>query len=312
MLCALLAACTAPQAGGLSSAPLRVAYSSRWGDYTMVVADEAGFFKQFGVAVKPVYYENSFDALVDMAAGQLDGSLMSLGDVMSIETHLPVKVVAASDSGGSGTVVAIPQIHNLAELRGRRLGVELGTSNELFVSEMLDRAGLTGEDVTLVNVRPEEMPAAIGERVDAGFTWEPFATRTIALGNHVLYHPDREAGLFPTVIGFKKSVVEARPDDIRAFNKAWFAAIDFRRQNPDGSRQIVAAHFGVQASDLPVDPQVQILDRTANAAYFEKSSPRGGYTLFTAGRINAEFLVRIGVLASLPDLDALIDPSYLQ
>jgi ABC-type nitrate/sulfonate/bicarbonate transport system substrate-binding protein len=317
-LCALilfasfLVSCASPQGAVAEQAPLRVGFASRWGDYTMIVAEQAGFFQQYGVAVQPVFYENSFDALVDMASGQLDGALMSLGDMMSIETHIPIRVVAVSDSGGSGTVVAISTVRNIADLRGRRIGVELGTSNELFVSEMLDRGGLSTDQVNLVNVRPEEMPDAIGSRVDAGFTWEPFATRATARGNRVLYHPGREAGLFPTVIAFRQLVLDARADDIKAFNKAWFAAADSRLRNPETTRQIIAAHFGLLAPDLPADQQVQILNRDQNGDYFRKTIAREGYTLFTAGQINAEFLVQIGVLTRMPDLDTLLDSSYLQ
>jgi NitT/TauT family transport system substrate-binding protein len=177
---------------------------------------------------------------------------------------------------------------------------------------MLESEGLTESDVTLIHVRPEDMPSAIGFRVDAGYTWEPFAYRTISRGNHVLFNPDREKGLFPTVLAFKESSLESRPEDIRAFLNAWFAAAQFRQEHPNESRQMIASYFGLIAPDLPVDDQVQILNRDQNLTFFQKSSTGEDYTLFTAGKINAEFLMRIGVLTKLPDLDSLLDSTYLQ
>ena len=311
-LVGILASCSSFQPAVDTAAPLRVAYASRWGDYTMIVAEEGGFFTRYGVDVEPVYYATSFDSLADLAASHLDGGLMAIGDTVNVESHTGIKVVAVSDDGGFSTIVSTSGITIVSELKGRRIGVELGTSQELVVTQMLAAAGVQTSDVTLYNLHPEDVPSALGARVDAAFTWEPFASQAVARGNRVLYSSREGAGLSPTVIAFRQSVVEARPDEIRSFLKAWFAATEFRKQNPDETRQMIANHYGLRTQELRIDPNMQLLGRDQNYPYFLQTNAANTLSLFTITRLNAEFLMRIGVLPDMPDLTAMLDSSYLK
>ncbi|MFJ8623716.1 ABC transporter substrate-binding protein [Kitasatospora sp. NPDC093550] len=69
-------------------------------------------------------------------------------------------------------------------LKGRRIGLPQGTNVEYALSRMLASAGLTAADVQIVNLAPNQIPAALARGdVDAGATFPSFydATRT-ALG----------------------------------------------------------------------------------------------------------------------------------
>ena len=59
-----------------------------------------------------------------------------------------------------------------------------GTGSEVYTATLLKSAGLTPDDVTLVNLRPQEMlPALAAGSIDAFDTWEPhIANAKKALG----------------------------------------------------------------------------------------------------------------------------------
>ena len=55
-----------------------------------------------------------------------------------------------------------------ADLRGKRIAFTAGTGSEVYTATLLKSAGLTAKDVTLVNLRPQEMlPALAAGSIDA-------------------------------------------------------------------------------------------------------------------------------------------------
>ncbi len=237
----LLASCSlSPGQDIEEKEPLVVEFTAWWGDYTLIIAQEKGLFEKHGVKVEPVYYESFSLALPDLAAGQVDGGLFAIGDALNVARHADLRVVAIYDNGSFNTVVSVPEVGLVKDLVGKRVGVQVGTSYELLISEMLASAGLKMSDVILVNIDPEDVPSSLGKTIDAGFIYEPYTSVAVARGNNLLLRTTEFIGLYPDVIVFRNSVVRERGDDIRAFLKAWFEAVEFRRQYPDEARQIIA------------------------------------------------------------------------
>jgi NitT/TauT family transport system substrate-binding protein len=278
----------------------------------MIIAENAGFFTRYGVDVEPVHYAIAYDALSDLAAGEIDGGLLGIGDAVNVANHTELKVVAISDNGGINTIISTPRITSLSDLKGKRIGVQLGTSYEMFVSQMLTSAGIRESDVTLFNIHPEDVPQALGSQIDAGYVWEPYTSHALARGNHIIFSSEEATGLFPNVITFQASVVKERPEDVRSFLKAWFAAAAFRLQNPDETRDIIASQFGLRGRDLPVDPYTRLFNEAENQTFFQQTYSANHSSLFTTTKVNAAYLLRIGVLTKLPDFESMLDPSYLQ
>ena len=74
------------------------------------------------------------------------------------------------------------------DLKGKRLAITASTSAAYFAHKMLQKAGLSDADVTLVSMAPSDMPAALADRkVDAIAIWEPQASQGEAvLGQDVV------------------------------------------------------------------------------------------------------------------------------
>ncbi len=77
-LWAALAGCgLLPETDAASRPPLRVEFTEWWGDYTLIIAQQQGFFQKHGVPVEMVYYPVYSRALPDLAARRIDGGLFS-------------------------------------------------------------------------------------------------------------------------------------------------------------------------------------------------------------------------------------------
>lgn len=310
-LFALLASCSLfPEPAIEENEPLMVEFTAWWGDYTIIIAQEKGLFEKYGVKVQPVYYETFSLALPDLASGQIDGGLLAIGDAINVAKHAEVRAVAVYDNGSLNTVVSVPEISQVRDLVGKRVGVQVGTSYELLISEMLASAGLKMSDVSLVNIDPEDVPSSLGKTIDAGFIYEPYTSEAVARGNNLLVKSAEFIGLYPDVIVFRNAVVRERGEDIRAFLKAWFEAVEFRRQYPAEARQIIADYFNASIDEITPDDALEILGLQDNYEMF-KPEENAKRSIYRTARLNAGFLVRMGVLSTEPDMEILLTPAYL-
>lgn len=310
LISVLLTSCGAFQPEA-ASRPLRVEFTQWWADYTLIVAKEKGFFEKYGVEVEPVYYETFSKALPDLAAGDIDMGLFALGDALNVSRHAELKVIAVYDNGGFNAVLAAPAIRSIADLRGKSIGVQLGTTYELFVLDMLRVGGLTTADVNLVDVDPENIATRIGQDIAAGFAYEPYVSEAMARGNRVIFSSEQVSGLNPDVIVMRSELAQERPEDMRAFLKAWFEAVEYRRSNEQESRQIIANYLGWNLEDVVPDPQLQIMTLDDNRIFFGQVVSESYRPLSETAQANGLFLIRVGTLTNIPDLKSFLDPSFL-
>jgi NitT/TauT family transport system substrate-binding protein len=303
-----LAACLPTQETEEIHTPLRVGFTQWWGDYTLLVAKDKGMFEKHGVEVEPVYYDVYSDYILELASGQLDGSSLAMGDIININHITPLKVVGLNDDGGADAIVVGPEIGSIGDLKGKKVGVLLGTQYELMIAEMLRSADMGSGEVTIMDTNPEEAVSALKSgRVQAVYTWEPFLSEALAEGNRVIY-PTEKIRLFPDTIVFRASIVKQRPNDIRAFLRAWYEASSYRLQHEGETREIAAKYLGVSAEEIKPDANLRIYSLQDAKTLFSIQEKNSIYNVTT---ITSDYLVSIGTITQGIDLLELIDPSYL-
>ena len=157
MLAGLLFSTTAYAAG-----PLKIGYSDWPGWAAWEIAIEKQWFKEAGVAVEFEWFDYvaSMDAF---AAGKLDGVGMTNGDalVTGATGAKSVMILMNDYSNGNDMVIAGPGIASVAELKGKKIGVEVGFVSHLLLLNALEKNGMTESDVELVNVPTNETPQVL-------------------------------------------------------------------------------------------------------------------------------------------------------
>lgn len=295
-----------------SPRPLKVAWSFYPGYSPFVIAFESGLIAKHGGSVQPVLYDVSAKQLPDFEAEKLDGGFFALADALILAARSPGKVrlvMVADNSDGADLIVAAPGITHVADLKGKRIGTGVGSFRELLVRRMLEAHGLSVNDVILVNMGPEEVPDAIPNTIQAGQTWDPFAAQAIAKDSHVIFSSSETPGLIPDVLVFRTSVIQQRPDDVRAVVNAWFEALDFWQSHPTEGNAIIASATGRSAENVSTEG-IKLLNRAANIRAF--TAHEDSTSLLESADVNAEFLLSTGVLNNAPNVRELLDPSFLQ
>ena len=296
----------------VSARPLKVAWSLYPGYSPFVIAFEKDWITKHGGSVKPVLYDVSAKQLPDFEAEKIDGGFFALADALTLAARSPGKfrlVMVADNSDGADLVVAAADIAHVTDLQGKRIGTGIGSFRELLVRKMLQAHGLSVNDVVLVNMGPEEVPDAIPDTIEAGQTWYPFAARAIANDGHVIFSSSETPGLIPDVLVFRTSVIEQRPDDVRAVVDAWFEALEFWRSHPSEGNAIIAHATGRSPQDVSTEG-IKFFNRAANLRAFEEHGDET--SLYKSAEVNAEFLIGTGVLNNAPNVQGFLDASFLQ
>ncbi|MES9996818.1 ABC transporter substrate-binding protein [Desulfovibrio aminophilus] len=259
--------------------PLRIAISAWPGMEVAELAARLGLYAKHGVDVRMVRFSTYGDSLAALRDGKVEAGMQTLDDSIRQAAGRDIRVVLVTDSsfGGDG-LVARKEINELAGLKGRRVGVEVGTVSHYSLLQILKRAGLTQEDVTVVSIPAWEIKAAfLAGTIDAGVTWEPYLSAVAEEGEgRVLIDSRSYPDTILTTMTFAAEVVRDRPEDVRRVLAAYFEAFDFLRSLPREANELMA-----RAEDIEVDEFIKHAD---GLRYMDLEANR---SLFADGRLAA-------------------------
>lgn len=136
----------------------------------LYVALERGEFEKRGLEVELIPPADPNDPPKLVAAGRADLAI-------SYQPQLHLQVAAGLPLVRVGTLVATPlsslvvladsPIKSIADLRGRKVGFSVGGFEDALLGAMLDKHGLTLDDVELINVNFSLSPSLMSGQVDA-------------------------------------------------------------------------------------------------------------------------------------------------
>lgn len=136
----------------------------------IIVAEEKGFFKDEDLAVEVIAPADPADPPKLVAAGKADLAV-SYQPQLHLQVHEGLPLVRV------GTLVATPlnclmvndagPIKTAADLKGKKIGYSVSGVETALVSAILGHAGLTIDDVEMVNVNFSLTPALMTGQVDA-------------------------------------------------------------------------------------------------------------------------------------------------
>lgn len=310
-LIALLSACSGSQPASVS-APLNIAWTVWAGEYPHLIAKEKGFFEKRGLDVNLILYESQTPELADMQSGKVDGGVFSLTDSMAMIANSPdsVRIVMAADiSTGADAIVATPEIQAFSDLKGKRVAVNLGSQTEFFIRYALDVNDVSLGDISLVDMDPEAVPAALGSQVAAGHTWDPYLSEAVNAGNRVIFSTSDAPGVLADVFVFRKSVIDSRPEDVRAYIAAWFEALEYWQNNPEESKTIIAKYTGLTVDEVSSEG-IKLLGFEDNLKAMSPGTDTG--SVFYTAQLNVDFLVGIGAVSNAIDVREVILPGFIQ
>jgi len=294
--------------------PLKIGYSDWPGWVAWEVGIEKGWFKEAGVDVKFEWFDYvaSMDAF---AAGQLDAVTMTNGDtlVTGATGAKSVMMLINDYSNGNDMVVGGPGVGSVKELKGKKVGVEIGFVGHLLLLDALKQNGMTEADVELVNVPTNETPQVLASGdVDAIVAWQPNSGMALKQvpGSKAIFTSADQPGLIYDVLAVAPESFSAHKDEWAKITKVWYRIVEYIKDPAtfDDAVSIMAARVGVAPEEYKGFMKgTKILTLEEAKGFFKKGD---GYTsLYGSSKISDDFNVANDVYEKPEDVDSYIDGS---
>jgi NitT/TauT family transport system substrate-binding protein len=218
-------------------------------------------------------------------------------------------ILVFDDSAGADVVMSRPGIERLADLRGKRIGVEENAAGALMLAKLLEAAALAPGDIVKKRVTGDrQLRAYLENEVDALVSWEPFATQLQAEGAHRLFDSSRFPGLIVDMLVARADALARSPHSFRQLLAGYFQALAFMRSSPEEAFRLMAPRLGVSPDEVRAAQQgIRMMDLPANYGWLEGPSPG----LVAAADKVARIMVAGGLLKRVPALEHLADARFL-
>jgi len=224
--------------------------ANRWpGNSPLYLADELQWLEPAGLRL--VEYPSDSGVLRAFRNGLLDAALLTLDETLQLQSSgLDLEILLVSDlSAGADALYARPPILRPADLRGRRVGVESGALGAFFLSRILDKAGLSIDQLTIVELPVHAQPAALEQgRVDAvvGFVSQGVALE--ALGARRIFDSSELPGeIIDVLVVDRRRVGSARR---RRLATLWHEALQLWQGAPPCVGEGLQERLGLTATAM--------------------------------------------------------------
>ena len=219
-----------------------------------IIARDQGLFEKHGLDVAVTNFTSGKQCLDTVIGGGAEIATTAEAPVTAAAmAGQPIAFVAGMEYSDVKTLALKSSgITKAADLKGKKIAFTAGTGSEVYTSQLLKSAGLTAKDVTLVNLKPQEMlPALASGSIDAYDTWEPhIANGKKAMGEQVT-QPDTKGVYSETFnIVVTQPYLAANPQTVEKFLAALIDAEAWLKAHRDQAADIIAKTVGMKPEDM--------------------------------------------------------------
>ena len=314
----LLAGCatvSTPATAPAAAAPVTVRIGAQpWIGYgPWWIAQEQGIFAKYGIDAELIDFVTDTEVNAAFASANMDVANVATHTALKLYANgVDLKIVLLEDvSTAADAIIAPSAIASIADLAGKTVAYEEGSTSDLLLHYALTANNMQIEDIVAAPMPAADAGAAlIAGQVDAAVTYEPYISEASNQNSDIqaLYTAAERAGLISDVLAARTQFAEDNPELMRNLLKVWNEAVTYLRENPENGRAIIAeavgsapeelttAFEGVAFYDLAENQQFMTLDSENAAAVFNDVQ---------------SVALAIGLIDQPIDLTSVIDPRYL-
>ncbi|MCL2200903.1 MAG: ABC transporter substrate-binding protein [Oscillospiraceae bacterium] len=268
--------------------------------------------------ITPFYYEmfldteievlpftNPGDQLTALLAGSLDMTGTTLVTaIMALAQDEPIVMVTSLCKKCSALVVGVDSgIYTEEDLRGKTIAYVPGTMHHLLLLSVLERAGMTADDVELIRIDFFDMGIALQQgTIDAFLSGEPFPSAAVLEGfGRILLYPyfEDELGTINAGMITTRDMIESNPELIQDLVNAHVRATQYLNENTETWIEAAAA-FGTDIDIVRFSMDNILLSYDIDDVFISNT------------RNLAQKMYDLGMIPHVPDVEALFDLDFLR
>ncbi|WP_406536755.1 ABC transporter substrate-binding protein [Methanobrevibacter sp.] len=224
-------------------------------DAALFVADAQGQFASNGIKTELVQFNNGGDLMTAMASGDVDVGYVGITPVLaSIQKGVPVKVISAAQTDGSGLVVSKNSgISSVQDLAGKSIATPGEASIQyMLLQYYLEQNGMSLKDLKVSSMKVPSMNDALKtNKIDGMITFEPYVTiaekngATVLAGSQDIL-PDHPC----CVVVASDKFLEEHPNETNTILEIHENATDFINNNSDEAASMIPSDI---VSDVEIE-----------------------------------------------------------
>lgn len=225
---------------------ITIAYSTLANSVLVHIAFAKGYFDEEGLEAISQPHAFGKLALAEVIAGKADiATVADTPIVFAVMNGEKVATLAVIQTSNKNEGIVARRDHGIthpADLKGKKIGVPLGTTAHFFVDTFLQIHGVEQEKVTLVDMKPTEMVGALDSgRLDAVSTFNPTLKELErSLGKNGIVFEDESLYTETFCVAAMQEYVKKHPETIKKFLRALIKAESFVKENDKEAQNLVA------------------------------------------------------------------------
>jgi NitT/TauT family transport system substrate-binding protein len=264
------------------------------------------FYERFtpdGYRIEVIPFESPTEGKNAVVTKSVDFATFGIAaGILGAAAHEPVVVIASACNKGMAVVAAKDgPINTLQDLRGKRVAIWPGSTQEVFILERLRMEGMTIKDIQPVRVSFSEMNAALARGdVDAYVGAEPAPGVSVStgVGKIVEYPYSTPMGSLNMIIGAHRDTVAERPEIAKMMVDIQRKASNFAMTHPDEMIAMTVAKLGQKREAIAVS--------VPNVDLNWQMTP----LMVQQVKIYAEQMLEMKQIRSLPDFAVFLDTKF--
>jgi NitT/TauT family transport system substrate-binding protein len=228
------------------SEKVTIAYSTSFSAVLVHIAFTKGYFGEEGLDATPQPHASGKEALQSVLEGKAD--IATVGNtpiVFAIMGGKKITTLAVIETSNRNEAIVARRDQGIAkplDLKGKKIGLTLGTTGDFFADSLLLAHGIDRKHVKIIDLKPNEMAAALGMgKVDAVSAWNPTATQLKKkLGSKGIVFLGESIFTEMFCVSAGQEYVKNNPVAIKKVLRALLQAETFVQQQPEEARCLVA------------------------------------------------------------------------
>jgi NitT/TauT family transport system substrate-binding protein len=219
------------------------------------IAEDQGFFTRNGISVVMREYPTKLQAFNAMVNGDVDAAVISEYPVVaSVFRHENISVIGSTSRFQDQYLVGRKDrgIYHGMDLKGKTIGVPLGTIGEFYLGRFLSLNGVNRNDVTFKNIPFLQAADSISNgSVDAVviFDGAPRSAEILS-GDMGTVWPVQAGQASYDLLTSRNDWIAGHPGTVTKFLSSLVEAGEYMENNPDEGRAIVRKRLNRPASEL--------------------------------------------------------------
>jgi NitT/TauT family transport system substrate-binding protein len=216
------------------------------------------FYEKFappGYKVEVIPFETPTDGKNAVITGTVDTCVHGIAAfLLGAAAGEPVVIVAAATNRGMGIVAdAKSDIKTIKDLKGKRVAILPGSTQEVVILERLKAVGMSISDIQPIRLSFSDMPAALARGdIDAYVGAEPGPGISLAngTGRLVEYPYSTPIGSLNMILSASEKSIKENPERLKMIVEMHKKATDYAMAHPDEMIAVAMQKLGQQRASI--------------------------------------------------------------